>query len=86
MTLSVEMPEPEPEPELEAQELVGEQSSSKRKLDELFFLWLGLPETSELVTGLVQDMRAGKSVPLSRVSSLDELFQQEGCAAGGSKT
>ena len=69
--LSIETPEPEPEPSLGEQELLGgEQSSSKRKLDELFFLWLGLPETTELVTGLVQDMRAGKSVPLpARVGS-----------------
>jgi serine/threonine-protein phosphatase 2A regulatory subunit B'' len=69
--LSIEAPEPEPEPSLGGDdELVGEQSSSKRKLDELFFLWLGLPETSELVTGLVRDMRAGKSLTVpARVGS-----------------
>ena len=61
--LSIEAPEPEAEPSLGGDhELVGDQSSSKRKLDELFFLWLGLPETSELVTGLVRDMRAGKAL------------------------
>lgn len=68
--LSVEMPEPEPEPLLPEHELLGEQSSGKRKLDELFFLWLGLPETTELVTGLVEDIQTGKPMPLpARVGS-----------------
>jgi serine/threonine-protein phosphatase 2A regulatory subunit B'' len=74
--LSVDvMPEPEPEPAAQGGDGGGgggggagaplaEQTSSKRKLDELFFLWLGLAETSELVTALVEDMRSGKPLPL----------------------
>ena len=45
------------------------------------------PERRNIAVNTWYDLQgAGKSVPLSRVSSLDELFQQEGCAAGGSKT
>ena len=45
------------------------------------------PERRNIAVNTWYDLQgAGKSVPLSRVSSLDELFQQEGCAAGGRKT
>ena len=45
------------------------------------------PERRNIAVNTRYDLQgAGKSVPLSRVSSLDELFQQEGCAAGGRKT
>ena len=39
----------------------GELSSSKRKLDELFFHWLGLEETGVLVAGLVSDIKVSPS-------------------------
>ena len=55
--------EPEPEPQ-SPKDALAEQSSSKRKLDELFFMWLGLEETGELVSALVADIRSGKPLPL----------------------
>ena len=51
-------PQPQPEPEPD------EHSSSKRKLDELFFQWLGQEETGVLIAAIVADIRSGKPLPL----------------------
>jgi len=42
----------------------GGSSCSKRKLDELFYHWLSLGETQQLISSLVDDLRAGRPLPL----------------------
>eukprot|EP01049_Picozoa_sp_SAG25_P017055 SAG25_NODE_4217_length_862_cov_0.947575_1_plen_228_part_10 len=48
---------------------LGDLSSSKRKLDELFFHWMGLEQTGALVAELVDDAKAGRPLPISMRSS-----------------
>eukprot|EP01052_Picozoa_sp_SAG31_P031545 SAG31_NODE_3352_length_4370_cov_3.025749_5_plen_137_part_00 len=41
----------------------GANSCSKRKLDELFYYWLSLEETKDMITSLVDDVKSGRGLP-----------------------